>query len=101
MVRPGGGGPSPGGRFLRPASHNLRLNCSQIIDDTEMIAVKLNSLSVLEPDNIGILTPKSSEILFESIDNAINTYNGITKKGERLGYGRRYYDRWFSKNEVT
>ena len=65
-----------------------------------MIAVKLNSLTNLEPDNIGILTPKTNEILLDKVDIAIIPGIGFTKKGERLGYGRGYYDRWFSKNMV-
>ena len=72
----------------------------KIINNTEMIAVKLNSLTNLEPDYIGILTPKTNEILLDIVDIAIIPGIGFTKKGERLGYGRGYYDRWFSKNMV-
>ena len=65
-----------------------------------MIAIRLSNLSDLEPDKIGILTPKTGEILLEPIDVVITPGLGFTRKCERLGYGRGYYDRWFSKNSV-
>ena len=78
----------------------LALFVPKVINNIEMIAIKLNSLSDLEPDNIGILTPKSGEILLEPIDIAITPGIGFTKIGGRIGYGHGYYDRWFSKNLV-
>ena len=78
----------------------LTLFVPKVINSVEMIAIKLNSLSDLEPDNIGILTPKSGEILLEPVDIAITPGIGFTKRGGRIGYGRGYYDRWFSKNLV-
>jgi len=78
----------------------LDLFVPKIINNTEMTAVKLNSLANLEPDNIGILTPKTGEILLDTFDIAITPGIGFTKNGKRLGYGRGYYDRWFSKNMV-
>ncbi len=79
---------------------NLDLFVPKIINGTEMIAIKLSDLSNLEPDNIGILTPKSGEILSGTVDIAVTPGLGFTKKGGRMGYGRGYYDRWFSKNKV-
>ena len=78
----------------------LDLFVPKIINSTEMIAVKLNSLVNLKSDNIGILTPKTGEISLDTFDIAITPGIAFTKKGERLGYGRGYYDRWFSKNIV-
>lgn len=78
----------------------LTLFVPKVINSIEMIAIKLNSLSDLEPDNFGILTPKSGEILLEPVDIAITPGIGFTKTGGRIGYGRGYYDRWFSKNLV-
>ena len=49
----------------------LALFVPKIINNIEMIAIKLNNLSDLKLDNIGILTPKSNEILLEPIDIAI------------------------------
>ena len=78
----------------------MNLYVPKIISGTEMIAVKLNDIANLELDDIGILTPKSNEILSEKVDITITPGIGFTKKGGRLGYGRGYYDRWFSINEV-
>ena len=78
----------------------LDLFVPKIINNTEMIAVKLNSLVNLKSDNIVILTPKTGEISLDTFDIAIVPGIAFTKKGERLGYGRGYYDRWFSKNMV-
>ena len=72
----------------------------KIISRTKMIAVKLDDIANLESDDIGILTPKSNKILSEKVDAVITPGIGFTKKGGRLGYGRGYYDRWFSINEV-
>ncbi len=79
---------------------NIDLFVPKIINSTEMVAIKLDNLSNLEPDNIGILTPKSGKIFSKTIDIAITPGLGFTKKGGRIGYGRGYYDRWFSKNNV-
>ncbi|MAJ91676.1 MAG: 5-formyltetrahydrofolate cyclo-ligase [Legionellales bacterium] len=80
--------------------NNLKLYVPKIINNEEMIAIRLSNLSDLEPDKIGILTPKTGEILLEPIDVVITPGLGFTRKCERLGYGRGYYDRWFSKNSV-
>jgi len=79
---------------------NLKLYVPKIINNEEMVATRLRKMTDLEPDKIGILTPKTGEILLESIDIAITPGLGFTKRCERLGYGRGYYDRWFSKNHV-
>jgi len=78
----------------------IALSVPKIMGKTEMLAIPLKDLSDLEPDKMGILTPKSSQAAAEPFDIAITPGLGFTKRGERLGYGRGYYDRWFSKNEV-
>lgn len=84
-------------RFIE---QNLTLAVPKIINKTEMLAIPLKDFSDLEPDKMGILTPKSSQPATSSFDIAITPGLGFTEKGERLGYGRGYYDRWFEKNEV-
>jgi len=78
----------------------LALTVPKIMGKTEMRAIPLTNLQDLEPDKMGILTPKSDQAVTESFDIAITPGVGFTDKGDRLGYGRGYYDRWFSNNTV-
>ncbi len=79
---------------------NLNLAVPKIMGKTEMRAIPLTNMSDLEPDKMGILTPKSDQAASNTFDIVITPGVGFTEKGKRLGYGRGYYDRWFSKNEV-
>ncbi len=79
---------------------NLSLAVPKIVGKTEMLAITLTDLTDLEPDKMGILTPKSNEMATAAFDIAITPGVGFTENGERLGYGRGYYDRWFVKNKV-
>jgi 5-formyltetrahydrofolate cyclo-ligase len=73
----------------------------KIIGKSEIIAVPLNNLSDLEPDKMGILTPKSDQTATGPFDIVITPGLGFTTSGERLGYGRGYYDRWFANNQAN
>tara|TARA_R110002072_G_scaffold3149_3_gene23437 strand:+ start:92965 stop:93537 length:573 start_codon:yes stop_codon:yes gene_type:complete len=79
---------------------NLALAVPKIIEKSRMIAVPLTDLSDLEPDKMGILTPKGNQPASTPFDIALTPGVGFTAKGERLGYGKGYYDRWFSQNVV-
>ncbi len=80
---------------------NLALAVPKIMGKSEMIAVPLSDLSDLEPDKMGILTPKINQSASGPFDIAITPGVGFTVSGDRLGYGKGYYDRWFSQNKVT
>ncbi len=79
---------------------NLVLAVPKIMEKSEMFAVPLTDLSDLEPDKMGILTPKINQPASDPFDIAITPGVGFTITGERLGYGKGYYDRWFFHNKV-
>ncbi len=79
---------------------NLSVAVPKIMGKEEMIAVPLQNWDDLEPDKMGILTPKSNQIALGPFDVSITPGLGFTEKGGRLGYGRGYYDRWFTNYEV-
>jgi len=83
--------------FLR---QNLAVAVPKIMGNSEMIAIPLTDLSDLVPDKMGILTPKINQAAPSPFDIAITPGVGFTITGDRLGYGKGYYDRWFSQNEV-
>ena len=78
----------------------LTLAVPKIVGKTEMHSVRLRDWSELTPDRLGILTPKSDEIVSGPFDLVVTPGVGFTAQGDRLGYGRGYYDRWFAQNQV-
>lgn len=64
----------------------------------EMKAVEIKSLDNLKPDNWGILEPETfqGEINKEFLDLIIVPGVVFDRKGNRIGYGGGYYDRYFS-----
>ncbi len=78
-----------------------RVIVPRILPDRGMIAVPFGDWSELKPGQLGILTPASTDEYSGAVDVCITPGLGFTETGERLGYGRGYYDRWFSAHHVA
>jgi len=64
----------------------------------DMVAVHFPGWAGLAPGQLGILTPQSPVAFDGQVDVCITPGLGFTMQGERLGYGRGYYDRWFTSH---
>ncbi len=80
-------------------ANGKRLAVPKIMDSGQMIAVHFQGWEELEPGQLGILTPHTSVAMVERFDITITPGLGFSEKGERLGFGRAYYDKWFQLNE--
>lgn len=76
-----------------------QLAVPKIIDKKIMIAVELTGRDQLQPAELGILSPVSSQPLDVKFDVTITPGLGFTPDGHRIGYGAGYYDRWFEQND--
>lgn len=79
---------------------NRLLAVPRIMSGERMIAVRLNDLAELRPDNMGIPAPLSARAEAGPFDIAITPGLAFSPAGERLGYGRGYYDHWFARHQV-
>jgi len=77
-----------------------KLSVPKIIDSGTMIAVPFSNWDELETGQLGILTPVSSAPVNEKPDVCITPGLGFTENGLRIGFGRGYYDKWFSEHPV-
>lgn len=79
---------------------NRLLAVPRIISHSRMIAVRLNDPAELRPGNMGIPSPLSARAESGPFDIAITPGLAFGPAGERLGYGRGYYDRWFARHRA-
>lgn len=65
---------------------------------TEMKAIKITSLDRLEKNKLGLYEPRnnSQSISLDRIEFALIPCMYADRKGNRIGYGGGYYDRFFS-----
>lgn len=78
-----------------------RLAVPKIVDKTTMLSVPLHSWEQLQPETLGILSPSTAEHDEGPFDVVITPGVAFTEHGDRLGYGRGYYDRWFASHTVS
>lgn len=77
-----------------------RVAVPKIMDKTTMLAVPMLNWDDLQPDRLGILTPLDDQPDPGPFDVAVTPGVAFTERGDRLGYGRGYYDRWFARHTV-
>ena len=64
----------------------------------EMKLIRLHSIEDLTTGYFGILEPKSNEGYEGAVDFVITPSIAFDKMGYRLGYGKGYYDRYFTNS---
>lgn len=72
----------------------------KIINATDMHAVYMIDWGNMLTDHMGILTPPTNQRCEQHFDIAITPGLGFSASGQRIGYGRGYYDKWFSQHHV-
>jgi 5-formyltetrahydrofolate cyclo-ligase len=72
----------------------------KIIKGRPMIAVKFEGWDKLVRGQLGIAVPVSDEEFTGSVDVVITPGVGFALNGDRLGFGRGYYDGWFAAHPV-
>ena len=72
----------------------------KIVKSDYMPAETFSSWEDLVPGELGILTPTDSTPCNGLFDVAITPGLGFTLSGQRMGFGRGYYDKWFAQNKV-
>lgn len=78
------------------ATGGCRILVPKISGAADMVAVEFPGWPALQPGVLGILAPVSEQPFAGRIDVVITPGLGFTAKGDRLGMGRGYYDRWFA-----
>lgn len=73
----------------------------KILPGKKMEVVSMGPRQDLVPGEMGILVPRSSQPFTSSIDICLTPGLGFSAQGNRLGFGRGYYDKWLSTHEVV
>lgn len=79
---------------------NKKISVPFIIDKNNMIAIEIENLDNLMKNKLGILEPQyNKNKITKKIDLAIIPCVSANEKGDRLGYGGGYYDKFLSENK--
>lgn len=71
------------------------------MNDAEIEAVRITPLVKFSENNFGIPEPVDGEILDEQLDLILTPLLGFDAAGNRVGYGRGYYDRLFKSRPMA
>ena len=68
----------------------------RVVSDTEMVFIKTDSMEGLVMNSLGIYEPEMPEVDLpkEIPELIVMPCVGVTRKGDRIGHGRGYYDRY-------
>lgn len=69
------------------------------IENGKMNLIRLKSWDELAPGHFGVLEPTSSDYYEGKIDLVVTPSIVFDNNGYRLGYGKGYYDKYFSSRE--
>jgi 5-formyltetrahydrofolate cyclo-ligase len=89
--------PNPIIRSLAFRNPGMLLAVPRIISSSEMANIIISDLTEFQKNEFGILEPLEGEIISpEQIDLVIVPLLGFDRKGNRVGYGKGYYDRFLT-----
>ena len=71
------------------------------IENGKMNLIRLKSWDELAPGHFGVLEPTSSDYYEGKIDLVVTPSIVFDNNGYRLGYGKGYYDKYFSSREYN
>ncbi len=82
--------------------NNVKVYAPRCLSESDMVFLQVKSIDDLEIDKFGIYAPKSN---LPQIKNTKGVFCivpglGFGLNGERIGYGKGYYDRFLHKNDV-
>ena len=90
-------------RIIEEALKDKAVYVPKCLNDGEMVAVKINADTYLQRNAYGILEPVVVSETAISFDLIIIPCMAAGVKGERLGHGKGYYDRFleYSKGKIV